>query len=72
MEIISRHETEDEKGYANVVFNSEENVYEIKLYDNQNHLYYTNLRNKLNDAQSFADNWALGIEKFYQDSDRYK
>ena len=35
-------------------------------------LYYTNLRNKLNDAQSFADNWALGIEKFYQDSDRYK
>lgn len=72
MEIISRHDTEDEKGYANVVFNSEENVYEIKLYDNQNHLYYTNLRNKLNDAQSFADNWALGIEKFYQDSDRYK
>ncbi len=71
MEIISRHETEDEKGYANVVFDSKENVYEIKLYDNQDHLYYTNLRNKLDDAQSFADNWALGIEKSYQDSDHY-
>ena len=27
MEIISRHETEDEKGYANVVFNSGGKMY---------------------------------------------
>jgi len=71
MEIISRHETEDEKGFADVVFNPKEDVYEIKFYDNQNRQYYKELRKDLVAAQKFADNWALGIEKFFSDNDQY-
>lgn len=68
MEIISKHVTEDHKGYATVNFDSKSQQYEIKFYDEGRHLFYTELREHLEDAQKFADDWTVGIEKFFSDA----
>lgn len=63
MKIISKHETEDNKGFAHVIFNPKENLYEIQFYDNNHHLFYTKEKNTLKLAQKYADDWAYGKEK---------
>jgi len=66
MENISRHDTEDHKGYAIVGFNNETQKYEVKFYDEEKHLYYTENKQGLSEAQFYADQWSMGHVNLFE------